>query len=148
MKVALKEDIEKLGKKGDIKEVADGYARNYLIPHGLVEMATEAVIKRTVKIRRDSKAAETKQQAESIELADQIAGKKVTIKAKASADGKLFGSISAADIAKAITDKTKVAVDKKTVVLTSPVKKTGEHKVKIKFAEGVEAEVVIKVVAE
>ncbi|NQV12802.1 MAG: 50S ribosomal protein L9 [Parcubacteria group bacterium] len=147
MKVALKEDVEKLGKKGDIKEVADGYARNFLIPRGLVEMATEAVIKRTEKIRQARKVTDVKEQKELSKLADQVAGQKIKLKAKAK-DDKLFGSIAAADIAQAIADKTKVEIDKKMVVLPEPIKKVGEYVVKIKFVDDVEAEVVVKVVAE
>ncbi|MFH2105590.1 MAG: 50S ribosomal protein L9 [Parcubacteria group bacterium] len=147
MKVALKEDVEKLGKKGDIKEVADGHARNFLIPRGLVEMATEAVIKRTEKIRQARKTTETVQQAELSKLADQVAGQKIELKAKAK-DDKLFGSITTTDIAQAVADKTKVEIDKKMVVLAEPIKKVGEYVVKIKFVDDVEAEVVIKVVAE
>lgn len=148
MKVALKEDMEKFGKKGDIKEVADGYARNYLIPRGLVEIATAAVIKRTEKMRQAHTAAEAKQKEEMLQLADKIEGKSFRIKTKVGEDKKLFGSITAADIVKAIKDKTKVEIDKKMIVLAEPIKKAGEHKVQIKLATEVEAQITVKVVAE
>ena len=148
MKVALKEDVENLGKKGDIKEVADGYARNYLIPKGLVEIATEAVIKRTEKVRVERAAEEEKQKEKLSKLAEKVSGQNIKIKAKAEDDGKLFGSVSATDIAKAITDKTKTEVNKKMIILSKSIKKVGDHVVKVKFVDNVEAELTIKITAE
>jgi len=147
MKVALKEDVEKLGKKGDLKNVADGYARNFLIPRGLVEIATQEVIKRTEKIREAREAETAKQKDAMTKLAEKITGQKIEIKAKAKND-KLFGSISAAKIAKAITEQTKTAIDKKMIVLAKPIKKVGDYNVRIKLADEVETDLVIKVAAE
>ncbi|MBU1177668.1 50S ribosomal protein L9 [Patescibacteria group bacterium] len=148
MKVALKKDIEKLGKRGDIKEVADGYARNYLIPRGLVEMASAAVIKRTEKVRQARELAESKEKEKLAEVADKIAGQSIEIKAKVGADDKLFGSITNANIAQAIKAKTKTEIDKKLITLSEPIKKIGEYKVKVRFVDEVEAEVIVKVIAE
>ena len=147
MKVALKEDVEKLGKKGDLKNVAAGYARNFLIPKGLVEIATQEVIKRTAKIRKTREAEAAKQKEAMTKLAEKITGQKIEIKAKAKND-KLFGSISAAKIAKAITEQTKTAIDKKMIVLAKPIKKVGEYNVRIKLADEVETDLVVKVTAE
>ena len=147
MKVALKKEVAKLGQPGDIKNVADGYARNFLIPHGLAEIATAAVIKRTEKIRQERALTEAKQKVELGKVAQSIAGKKILLQAKAK-KGKLFGSITTAQIAEAITKQTQVLIDKKLIVLAEPIKEIGEYVVPVKFKEEVATELVIKVTAE
>jgi large subunit ribosomal protein L9 len=147
MKVILKEDIESLGKAGDAIKVADGYARNYLIPKGL---AVEASGKNVMMIEQEKKLVlqkleKQKKIAES--MAAKAAGVVCTIKRRIGEQDKLFGSVNPKDI-EAILKENGVDIDKKWIVLEEPIKALGEYPVKIKFPGGVVAEIKVAVIAE
>lgn len=145
MKVILLEDVKKLGKKGDLVEVAEGYARNYLIPKKLVEEATEGSIK---NLRQQKKALEKRKQQELMEakkLASKLSQNQVTIEVKCGEQGKLFGSITSKDVQTALKEQYKVDIDKRKINL-EPIKALGNYEAIIKLAPDVEAKIMVKVV--
>jgi len=147
MKVILKQNVESLGKTGDIVKVADGHARNFLIPRGL---AMEANVKSIRAVEHDKalilkRAAKEKEKAEA--LRDRLSGVSVTISRRSGEQDKLFGSVGAKDIEQALKDQG-VEIDRKDIVLDEPIKSVGEFAVKVKLSQGVSAEVKVSVVAE
>ena len=147
MKVILKQDVKSLGKKDSVVTVSDGYAKNYLLPKGL---AVEATTGNMNEAKNKQQAAETKKQRE-IDAAKASAaalnGKTVTIHAKAGENGKLFGAIASKDIADAAASQLGVALDKKKIVLSDPLKTTGAHTIEAKIYSGVTAEFTVMIVA-
>ena len=139
MDMILLQDVAGLGQKGQVVTAADGYARNFLLPRKLAEIATPG---RVAEVRRRQEEADTKVQRDA-ERADELAetlGKTVlTVTAQAGEDGKLFGSVTAADISDAIYDARKVRVDKKKISLPEPIKETGDYMVEIEVHSGVNA---------
>jgi large subunit ribosomal protein L9 len=144
MEVILREDVQALGKAGQVVKVKDGYARNFLFPRNLAYEATEGNKKRIAaeQAARAGKLAAEKAAAE--ELAGRLAGARVTLTAKAGEEGKLFGSIGGADIAEALAHQGLV-VDKRRVDLGHPIKTTGEHTVSVKLHPEVTAQVRVTV---
>lgn len=147
MKVILREDIENLGRAGDIVKVADGYGRNYLIPKRLAVKADLRNIRALEHDRRviEARAKKTRKSAE--ELGSKLSALSLTIPAKAGEEGKLFGAVTSRDIAEAL-DRAGVAVDRKLVLLAEPIKQVGEYKVKVKAGTEIVPEVSVSVVAE
>jgi len=147
MKVILQKDIPSLGDAGDIKEVAEGYARNYLLPKKLVIVANESSKKaidhqmKLIKIKKD------KRKKTSEQLAASMSNIEITIPAQVGEEGKLFGSITSMDIAKELKAKG-FDIDKRKILLDSPIKSEGEFKVAIKLEEGLSATVKVIVVKE
>jgi len=125
MKVMLVKDVYKLGRAGDIKKVADGYGRNFLIPQGLAMLATAGALKQVEKIRSQAQIRRTEQNSELQGLADQIKGIVVTFAAKAGDTGKLYGSITTQDVATAISEQTRFEVKKQQVDM-QPIRNLGE----------------------
>lgn len=146
MKIILKQDAKNLGKRGDIKEVAEGYARNFLLPRGLAEIATDAAVKK-VEMQREKERKELKIHLEETrKLFEKIRGKRITIKSKEK-DGKLFGSISTKDIAEELA-KEYPAVGEKMIKMEAPVKKVGVYAVKIVLGRDLETEITLVVEPE
>ncbi|MDD4568665.1 MAG: 50S ribosomal protein L9 [Tepidanaerobacteraceae bacterium] len=146
MKVILLEDVKKLGKKGDLVNVADGYARNYLLPRNLVEEATSGSIK---QLKQEKTALENKKQRQK-EEAQQIAGKisktSVTLNVKSGDQGKLFGSVTSKDISEALKKQHKIDIDRRKIELSEPIKSLGNYEVSIKLAPEVEAKLTVKII--
>jgi len=145
MEVILREEIEKLGNRGDIVNVADGYARNYLLPKKLAVPATEASKKiieqeRQAYLRREAKLA-----SEAEELARMLAGVTVTIAQKAGEMDQLFGSVTAKDIAEAL-EQQNFQIDRRKILLEEPIKQLGEYKVALRLHRTVTAEIQVNVV--
>jgi large subunit ribosomal protein L9 len=134
MKVLLLRDHEKLGKAGDIKNVADGYARNYLLPRGLAVLATAGALKQAETIRKSEEKRRAKLYAEAQAVANQLAGVTLTFRALAGETGKLYGSITAHDIAEAIQRDKGIELDKRKVELREPLRSLGTHTVPIRLA--------------
>ncbi|MFA5635165.1 MAG: 50S ribosomal protein L9 [Anaerovoracaceae bacterium] len=145
MKVILLQDVKNMGKAGTVANVSDGYARNFLIPKGLVKEATSANMKELERIKETNAAirAENLESAQTLEK--KIAMLRVTIKTKGGEGGRLFGSITAKDIADALQVQHGIEVDKKKLVLESPIKQTGEHLVEIKLFTNVTAKLRVTV---
>jgi len=147
MKVILREDVEKLGKAGEVVKVADGFGRNFLLPRRLAVPANVRNLKSLEHDRRviEARVKKTRKTAES--LATRLSSVSITIPAKAGEEGKLFGAITSRDIAEAL-GKAGVPVDRKTVLLSDPIKQLGDYKVKIKAGGDLAPEISVSVVAE
>ncbi len=146
MKVVFLEDVSAKEKKGDIKEVSDGYARHYLLPKGLALPATAAAVKTAEKLVGDRERKRARLHDEYVELAGQINGKELRFKGKSSARGTLHGSITSADIADRLSDLINVDIDKKKIALKNSLHKVGEYEVEVVFARDAVAK--IKVIVE
>ena len=147
MKVILKEDIKHVGKMGQIVDVADGYARNYLIPKGLVTEASTKNIKFLEHEKRIIQEKSKKIRNSVQDLASRISSLTISIKAKAGEEGKLFGSITTMDVAEAL-QKEGVEIDKKKISLEEPIKRLGSYTVNIKLHPDVSAPLNIQIVEE
>ena len=145
MKVILQKDIHNLGDAGDVKNVADGYARNFLLPKKLVIPYNESSKKAIDHQKQVIKVKKEKRRKESEKTAQAFSGLTLTIKAKVGEEDKLFGSITAIDIAKQLKDAG-FDIDKRRIHLDEQIKTLGEHNVSIKLEEGLTAQV--KVIVE
>ena len=148
MEVILLEDIEGLGEKGDVANVARGYARNYLLPKRLAEVANAARIDELRRLMNERKAREARTAEQAVDVAATLNKTVVTIGARAGEGERLYGSITNADVADAIWAARKVRVDKHKVRLDEPIKSLGTFMVDIDVFEGVEASVKVIIVAE
>lgn len=144
MKVVLIKNVDKLGKAGDIKNVADGFASNFLIPNQLAKPATENVIAETEKNAKERILQEKFLLQKTQEVASQIDGKELIIKAKAK-EGKLFGSITPAMIAEKLKEE-KIEIGENNIKIKKPIREIGEHSVKVELEHGLEGE--MKVIVE
>jgi large subunit ribosomal protein L9 len=147
MEVILREDIEKLGARGEVVKVAAGYARNFLLPKRLAVAATASNKKivdqeRDAHLRRDAKLA-----GEARDLGSMLAGVTVTIKQKAGEEGQLFGSVTSKDIAEAL-ERQNYNVDRRKIQLDDPIKQLGEYNIPVRLHKDVTAELKVHVVAE
>ncbi len=139
MKVILNQDVKGQGKKGDMINVSDGYARNFLLPKGLATEATKSAINE-MKGKADAKAYREEKELEAAkELAAKIEAVSVTIESKSGDNGKLFGSITSGDVADALKMQGHIVVDKKKIVLHDPIKSVGEYQLSVKVHAGVSA---------
>ena len=146
MKVIFLQDVKGTGKKGEIKNVADGYARNMLIPKGL---AVEATPTNLTKLEGQKASAQHKIDVEKQAASDaaaKIKDKKVTVKAKAGSNDRLFGSVTASNVADAIKEQFGIAIDKKKITLNTEIKAFGSYKAVIKFYTGISESIDIEVV--
>jgi large subunit ribosomal protein L9 len=148
MKVVLRADVDNLGNKGDLVDVADGYARNYLVPRGLALRATTGIQKQADAMRRNRDARDRREREAAEAIAAQFAGKPVLITARAGAEGKLFGSVTAADIASAVQTQTGAEIDRRKVTLEEPLKELGIVEVPVRLHPDVVATVQVEVIAE
>lgn len=147
MEMILREDVKSLGKAGDVVRVKPGYGRNYLLPKGLAYEATEGNKKR---IAAESKARGVRSDADRAEAqsqADRMSGTELTLTGKAGEEGKLFGSITTADLAEALAARG-FTVDKRRIELDHPIKTLGDHTVGVRLHADVRADVRVHVVAE
>lgn len=142
MKVMLVKDVYKLGRAGDIKKVADGYGRNFLIPQGFAVLATEGALKQVQKIKAQAEIRRTAQNEELKGLADQIKAVTLTFAAKAGDTGKLYGSITTQDIATALTEKVRFEVKRQQVDI-QPIRNLGEYNAHIRLTMDLVPEVKI-----
>jgi len=147
MEVILREDIEKLGSRGEVVKVAPGYARNFLIPKRLAVMATESNKKIVEQERQAHLRKEAKQIGEAQDLAKIMSGVSVTITQKAGENDQLFGSVTAKDVADALEAKN-YTIDRRKVQLDEPIKQLGEFKVPVKLHREVTVEVTVVVAKE
>ena len=148
MKVILLEDVKSLGKKGDICDVSDGYARNFIIPKKKGVEATPDNLN-NLKLKNANEAKVARENLENAQaLAAQLADKAVVIRVRVGEGGKLFGAIASKEIAAAVLDQTGLEVDKKKIVLADPIKALGDHKVKVKLHKDVTASLLVKVEEE
>ena len=147
MEVILREDIEKLGSRGDVVKVAAGYARNFLLPKRMAVAATESNKKIVAQERDAHLRRDAKKQSDAEELGKLMSTVVITIKQKAGENDQLFGSVTSKDIAEAL-EQQKYTVDRKNILLPEPIKTLGEHKVPIKLHKAVTIEIPVNVVKE
>ena len=138
VKVILRADINQVGKRGDICEVADGYARNYLLPRGLALVANDGAVTQAKSMRRARDLKDAKDRSAAEEIARALVSKTVVLKARAGSEGRLFGSITAADIVEAVTKQTGVALDRRQLVMGDHIKSLGAHSVAVKLHSDVQ----------
>ncbi|MEJ5257162.1 MAG: 50S ribosomal protein L9 [Fervidobacterium sp.] len=148
MKVVLIQDVPKLGKKGQVVNVSDGYARNFLMPKGLAKEATPEVLKELERQKQEEQRKFEEQKKESEALLSELHKHVFKIKAKAGEGGKLFGSLTNANIAEEITKVIGKEFDKKWVVLDSPIKSLGLYDIAVKLPAGVSGKVKVEVEKE
>lgn len=144
MEVILREDIEKLGSRGQVVKVADGFARNYLLPRRLAVPATEANRKIVEQERQAALRREAKEKAAAEELAKMLAGIVLTTTQKAGEADQLFGSVTAKDIAE-LLEKQGYQIDRRKILLDHPIKTLGEHKVTLRLHREVSVEITVNV---
>ena len=148
MQVLLLKDVERLGEAGDIKRVADGYARNYLFPRGLAVLATPGAIKEAELHRAAATRREVKALTEAQALAQVLDGMTVTFQARAGEQERLYGSITNVAIAEALSEKAGQEVDRRKIELEEPLKELGTHALTIRLAPEAEAKVSVIVERE
>lgn len=146
VQVILRSDVDGLGKRGDIVEVADGHARNFLFPKGKAIKATKGAIDQASQMRASRDAKDHEEREAATAIASTLVPKVITIEAKASPEGKLFGSVSAADVVDAVLAQTGVEVDRRNVEVDA-VKTTGQHQVTASLHTDVSFPITIDVVA-
>lgn len=144
MKVMLVRDVYKLGRAGDIKKVADGYGRNYLIPQGLAVLATAGALKQVEKIRQQAEIRRAELNSELKGLADQVKEVVLTFAARAGETGKLYGSITTQDVATALSEKTRFEVKKHQIDM-QPIRNLGEYTAHVRLTMDLVPEVKVVV---
>jgi large subunit ribosomal protein L9 len=148
MKVLLLQDVRNIGKAGDIKDVADGYGRNFLIPKKLAVAATAGETAKVASIKAAAKKREERLAKDAKALAERISNTEIVIKAKVGEQHRLYGSVTSADIAEALEKEIGQPIDKRRVELEDPIKQVGSFKVAIHLAPGVEPQVTVRVEPE
>jgi large subunit ribosomal protein L9 len=146
MKVILRSDLNGLGKRGDIIDVADGHARNYLLPKGLALVATAGAVDQAAKMRRSRDLRDAHDREAATTIASTLVPKIITVEAKAGPEGRLFGSVTAADIADAIREQTGIELDRRQLHV-DPIKSLGQHSITASLHADVSFPINVDVVA-
>ncbi len=141
MKVMLTKDVPSVGVAGDLKNVADGYGRNYLIPQKLAVLAGKGVEVEAKRLREAAAKREAKARQEAQELAEQIGDRTVVVRLRVGEGDKVFGAITSEDIAKALNQQHQVDLDRRRIELREPLKQLGEHRVPLRLYRDVEAHI-------
>ncbi len=147
MKVILRKDVKGRGRTGDIVDVADGFARNYLIPQGFATLASAGAVDQAKSMQRARAIKLEKEKAGALETAETLNATSVTIPVNAGEEGKLFGSVTVTDVAKAIAKQTNMEIDRRDVTLSGQIKALGEFSAAVELHPEVTANVAISVVA-
>ena len=145
-KLILTHEVTGLGTPGDVVEVKDGYARNYLVPRGLATAWSRGAEKQIAGIRKARKARAIASLDEAKAVRDSLQSKPVTITAKAGASGRLFGAVTTTDIAEAVAASGGPAIDKRKVEIGQPIKSIGEYQVKVRLHDDLSAQIDVRVV--
>jgi large subunit ribosomal protein L9 len=147
MRIVLQKAVDKLGVPGDVVDVADGYARNYLVPRGLAVKATKGMVKHQESLRRAHEVRMAKGKSEAESVAAQLLATPLRVSARAGEEGKLFGSITAEALAEQIRAQSGIEVDRRDVHLTEPIRSVGVHEVRVRLHQDVEPIVSVEVTA-
>ena len=147
MKVIFLHDVPPNARAGDIKDVKNGYARNFLLPRELATMATGGELKRVEGLRRDAEVRRVKEAEEWREVASKLAEETVEILVRSGPKGRLYGSVTNTMLAERLTEVSNVAIDRRGIRFESPVRMLGEYTVPIRYFEGVEGQIVLNVVS-
>jgi large subunit ribosomal protein L9 len=147
MKIILQKPVDKLGVPGDVVDVADGYARNYLVPRGLAVKATKGGVKHVESLKRAHTVRENAAKAGAEQVAQRLTASPVSVPAHAGEEGKLFGSVTPTDVAAAIESQTGIRVDRHAVHMDEPIRSVGVHEVKVHLFAEVDPIISVEVVA-
>ena len=147
MRVVLRADVDNVGKKGDILDVADGFARNFLIPKGHAIKATEGVVAQAAAMRRSRDIKDARDRGAAETVARTLVPAVIRITARSGSEGRLFGSVTAADVVDAVREQTGVELDRRRLHLDEPIKSLGTHEVPVKLHNEVEFRVTVEVVS-
>lgn len=148
MEVLLKKDVKGVGHAGDIKKVADGYARNYLIPQGLASQSNQGAAKQAVQIKSTTERKQERERLSALSLAEKISALTLTFRARATDTDRLFGSVTASDIALAIEQAVGQEIAKRQVDLEHPIRDLGTHQVPVHLMSNIVPEVTVVVERE
>jgi large subunit ribosomal protein L9 len=146
MKLILNQEVPGLGAPGDVVEVKDGYGRNFLVPRGFAQPWTKGADKQIATIRRAREVREVRDTTQANEIASQLAALTVKLPARSGEGGRLFGSVTAADVVEAVNKAGGPKLDRRLVSLTAPIKSLGQHTVSVKVHPEVEATLTLEVV--
>jgi large subunit ribosomal protein L9 len=147
VRIILAGDIETLGRKGDVVTVADGYARNFLVPKGLAMVATKGTLRQAEQMRRAREERERKRKEEAAAKVAVLASEPVYISARAGEGGRLYGSVTTSDIARAVAEQLEETIDRHDVRLDDPIRRLGTHQVEVHLHEEVNALVTVEVIS-
>jgi len=148
VRVVLRRDVDTVGKKGDVLDVTDGYARNFLLPKGLAMKATAGAESQAASMRRARAVKDARDRGAAEDVATRLVPAVITIKARAGTEGRLFGSVTASDVADAVAAQTGIELDRRRLHLDEPIKSIGTHQLTAKLHADVEFPVTVEVVAE
>jgi large subunit ribosomal protein L9 len=146
MKVILMTDVKPLGTSGNVVDVADGYARNYLLPKGLAAEASKGAIALLEQQRRARSRREAEAQADAENLAKTLEGKQILVSAKSGGNGRLFGTVTSSQVAEAIAADLSISIDRHKIEMPDNIKSLGSYSVEIKLGKGIVAKTTVKVV--
>ena len=145
MRIVLRSDIDAVGKKGDILDVADGFARNYLLPKGLALKATPRAEAQAQSMRRARDVKDARDRSSAEEIARRLVPTVVRITARAGSEGRLFGSVTTTDVADAVNTQTGIELDRRRLHLDEPIRSLGTHQVPAKLHADVEFAITVEV---
>lgn len=147
MNVILRSDVKGLGKRGDVVSVAEGHARNFLLPRGLAIGASEGAVAQAAAMRKARDNKERASREAALEVAGRLGSATVSVTAKAGNEGRLFGSVTSTEVAKAIAAQTGIEVDKRDISIDSPIRTVGRHSVVVSLFHDVTSTVAVDVAA-
>jgi large subunit ribosomal protein L9 len=147
MKLLLRSDVQGVGKKGDIIDVADGFGRNYLLPKGFAVKANPGVEAQASAMRRSRDLKDAAERSAAEEIAKTLVPAVITLTARASGEGKLFGSVTATEVVDAVRDQTGIELERRYLNLEEPIKTTGTHAVPAKLHNDVQFQITVEVTA-
>jgi large subunit ribosomal protein L9 len=148
MKIILTKDVKNIGREGEIKEVSDGYARNYLIPRGLAAEATATKVKESQEKDLREQRKKTRELEEAQELKAKLDGQAVSVAVKTGGSDRLFGAVTAKEIAEVLQKQFGIKIDKKKIDMTESIKHLGEYRLKLKIYPSIQAEIKVIVKAQ
>jgi large subunit ribosomal protein L9 len=148
MKVLLRSDVSGVGRRGDIVTVSSGHARNFLMPRGLAVPASDGTVRQSESMKRARQLREVADRESAQAIANELASRTITVSAKAGNEGRLFGSVTSADIAAAVAAQTGMTIDRKGIQIDEPIRTIGEHRVAVELFPEVTGTVTLSVSAE
>ena len=148
MKLLLRTDVDGVGRKGDLVDVADGYGRNYLVPKGLAVKASPGVSRQAEMMRRSRAIKDANDRASAEEIAKVLVPSVITVSRRAGREGRLFGSVTTTDVVEAVHTQTRIELDRHDLHLDEPIKTIGQHYVEARLHPEVQFQISVEVVAE
>ena len=147
MKVLLRQDISGVGRRGDIVSVSSGHARNFLLPRGLAIAATDGAVVQATSMRRARDLREAADRESAQAIVAELAKRTIQVQAKAGSEGRLFGSVTASDIAQAVFAQAGITLDRKSIEIASPIRTVGDHNVTVELFAGITGTISLSVSA-